>query len=291
VTGFGISTHLFHGERLAAAHIAAIAGHGFGLVELFATRTHFDYHDARHGDAIAGWLRDHGVTAHSVHLPITTGISNGNWGRALSNASPDAAARAEALDETRLAIDAAARLGCGTVVLHLGLPRGQSIPPGDNDPTAVRRCLEPIAAHASQAGVRLALELIPNDLSTPDALVEWLDGDLELGDAGVCLDFGHAHMVGGAVEAAERLAGWILTTHVHDNRGVSDDHLLPFAGTIDWPAALMAMFKVGYTGPLVFEIAAHGDAAGVLARAVGVRRRLQGILDDLATPFEFGLDT
>ena len=49
----------------------------------------------------------------------------------------------------------------------------------------------------------------------------------------------------------------------------------------------MAMQKVGYSGPLVFEVADHGDSAKVLTRTVGARRRLQAILDDLATPMDF----
>jgi hypothetical protein len=44
---------------------------------------------------------------------------------------------------------------------------------------------------------------------------------------------------------------------------------------------------VGYGGPLVFEVADHGDAAGVLSRLVGARQRLQAILSDLAQPFDF----
>jgi sugar phosphate isomerase/epimerase len=62
---------------------------------------------------------------------------------------------------------------------------------------------------------------------------------------------------------------------------------VPPAGTIDWPAALTALWKVGYGGPLVFEVADHGDAAGVLSRLVGARQRLQAILSDLAQPFDF----
>ena len=135
--------------------------------------------------------------------------------------------------------------------------------------------------------MRLALEVIPNDLATPDALIDLLDGDLELGDAAVCLDFGHAHLVGGAPEAIDALAGYIITTHVHDNRGRDDDHLVPFAGTIDWPLTLMTMVKVGYTGPWIFELPDHGDAVATLKRAVSARARIQAILDDLGQPFPF----
>jgi sugar phosphate isomerase/epimerase len=222
-----------------------------------------------------------------MHAPICDGFVDGIWGRAYSNASPQAPTREEAVAETVAAAEAARLLNAQSLVLHLGIPRGQPIPAGDNDPGALKRSLEPIAEACMERGVRLALEVIPNDLATPRALLDWLEGDLALGSTGVCLDFGHAHLVGGAPEAAEALGGHIITTHVHDNRGASDDHLLPFDGTVDWPLALMAMAKIGYSGPLIFELPDHGNADAVLGRLVGVRRRLQAILDDLAEPFTF----
>jgi hypothetical protein len=42
---FGISTHLYHEQRLCREHLAQIAAHGFEAVEVFATRSHFDYHE------------------------------------------------------------------------------------------------------------------------------------------------------------------------------------------------------------------------------------------------------
>jgi sugar phosphate isomerase/epimerase len=284
---FGLSTHLFHNQRLERSHLQTIKSHGFDLIEVFATRTHFDYRDPSRVADLKRGLLDLGMSAGSMHAPIFDGFRNGEWGRAFSNASSHAATREEAIAETTAALDAARELGCAYAVLHLGLPRGQKVPLGDNDPAAMRRSLEAIAKAAGASGVRLAVEVIPNDLSTPAALADLLGGDLEIGDTGVCLDFGHAHMMSGTVEAAEVLAGHLVTTHVHDNNGRSDDHLVPFAGTIDWPTTLMAMQKVGYAGPLVFEVADHGDPAAVLTRTVGARRRLQAILDDLARPLDF----
>jgi sugar phosphate isomerase/epimerase len=287
---FGLSTHLFHAERLARRHLAAIAGHGFDLVEVFATRTHFPYDDAGAVAELKGWLDDLGMRAGSMHLPITAGVPGGIWGKPYSNASSDAATRQEAIHEAQLAFEAAARLGCAIGVLHLGVSRGTPMPAPDNDPRAARSSLEQIAGAAEAAGVQLAIEVIPNDLSTPDALRDLLGGDLEIGATGVCLDFGHAHLMGGTPEAAEALAGHVVTTHVHDNRGQADDHLVPFAGTIDWTITLMAMSKVGYAGPLLFEVAGDGDPEDVLRRTVGARARLQAILDDLSAPFIFEPD-
>lgn len=284
---FGLSTHLFHDQRLERSHLETIKKHGFDLVEVFATRTHFDYRDRSRVGELRAWLGDLGMSAGSMHAPICDSFRGGQWGRAFSNASSHAPSREEAIAETTAALDAARELGCVYAVLHLGLPRGQKLPAGDNDPAAARRSLEAIAHAAGASGVRLAIEVIPNELSTPAALADLLGGDLEIGDTGVCLDFGHAHMLSGTVEAAETLAGHLLATHVHDNNGRTDDHLVPFAGTIDWPTSLMAMQKVGYAGPLVFEVADHGDAVSVLTRTVGARRRLQAILDDLVRPLDF----
>jgi sugar phosphate isomerase/epimerase len=284
---FGLSTHLFHGDRLERAHLDAIAGAGFTAIEIFATRTHVDYHDRRRVLELGAWLREVKLEAVSMHAPICDSFAGGAWGRAYSNASPRPEVRQEALDETRAALDAARHLGCRTMVLHLGLPKGQAMPPDDNNAAAARRSLEAIADAARSAGVRLALELIPNALSTADALAALFAGDLDLGDTGVCLDLGHAHLLGGVPEAAEILSGHIITTHVHDNDRKADAHRVPGEGTIDWPAAMTALGKVGYTGPLIFEVADHGDATGVLHRTVGARGRLRAILEDLAQPLEF----
>jgi sugar phosphate isomerase/epimerase len=284
---FGISTHLFHAERLHRRHVEMIAQCGFTWLEVFATRTHFPYHDAAAVTELEHWIDELGITAGSVHLPISAGIPGGVWGKPYSNASSDAAVRQRAIDETRLACDAAAQLGCSIAVLHLGVPRGIEMPAPDNDLRAARSSLEQIVAVAAAARLQLAIEVIPNQLSGPPVLRDLLAGDLELGSTGVCLDIGHAHLLGGAPEAAEILGGHILTTHVHDNRGQADDHLVPFGGTIDWATTLMALSKVGYSGPLVFEVADDGDAAEVLKRTVGARSRLQAILDDLSAPLEF----
>lgn len=284
---FGLSTHLFHGHRLERDHLAQMAAHGFDLVEIFATRTHVDYHDPLSVETLRRWLDDLRMTAWSVHAPICDGFTNGVWGRAYSNASRQALLRDEAVRETVAAISATREIGARVIVLHLGIPQGQPIPADDNDAASVRRALEPIAAACDAAGVQLAIEVIPNDLATADAVVDWLRSDLDLQRAGACLDVGHAHLTGGAPEAAEALSGHVITTHIHDNAGASDDHLLPFDGTIDWPATLFGLIKTGYTGPLMFELPDHGDASSTLTRAAEARRQIQAILDELTSPFPF----
>ncbi len=77
---FGVSTHLYHDQRLDREHLVEIAAHGFDCVELFATRTHFDYHDAAAVRALAEWLDDTRLTLNSVHAPICASLIDGTWG-------------------------------------------------------------------------------------------------------------------------------------------------------------------------------------------------------------------
>jgi len=82
------------------------------------------------------------------------------------------------------------------------------------------------------------------------------------------------------VDAIETVSEHFVSAHVHDNRGRTDDHLVPFEGTIDWPAALTAVLKVGYDGTLLVEIAAHGSPKNTLRKAQQARRRMEGLLHE-----------
>src|SRR5439155_2975539 len=104
---FGISTHLYHGERLKQEHLAAIAGQGFETVELFATKTHFDYHDPKAIEALAGWLVESRLEMPSVHAPIVDSLVNDRWGRAYSTATRDAGLWQATMDEMRAALEVA----------------------------------------------------------------------------------------------------------------------------------------------------------------------------------------
>jgi sugar phosphate isomerase/epimerase len=276
---FGISTHLYHDQRLARPHLEAIAAHGFDRIELFATRTHFDYHQPAAIDELAGWLADTGLTLHSIHAPIVKSLVGDTWGQAFTNAASNEAVRQRAVEEVAAAVKIAEKIETGFLIVHLGTPREQASAPGDNDVAAARRSLEEIATLAGAVSLRVAAEVIPNALSDPGALVALLE-DEERGRpvGGVCLDFGHAFLLGDVIDAIEVTSGHLLTTHVHDNHGKVDEHLAPFLGAIDWPAALMTLQKVGYDGTLLFEVRNTGDAGQVLAAAVDARRRFEEIL-------------
>ena len=272
---FGVSTHLFHDSRLTREHLVHIAAHGFETVELFATRSHFDYHDEKAIAALAEWLADTRLELHSVHAPICDGLRAGQWVGPFSNGASDAVERDKAVREARMTIDLARRLPYRYLVVHLGVPDAAPGAARSNQRDSARRSLEEIAAAAADAGVEVAVEVIPNALSSAEALVHLIEEQLDGIDVGICLDYGHAHLMGDLGEAIECVGGHLKTTHVHDNRGREDDHLVPFAGSINWDTAMMETQKIGYDGVLMLEVADTGNPIDVLTRAAAARGRLE----------------
>ena len=272
---FGVSTRLYHGHRLNRDHLLAIGAHGFEAIEVFATRTHFDYHNPAAIADLQQWLAEAGLELHSVHAPINESLTGGRWGAPLTLASADADARTRALDEAVQALQMARRIPFEVLVAHLGTPRSQQPEPIDNSRDGARRSIEALRRIAEPLGVRVAVEVIPNELSRAASLVHFIEEVIDVTGVGICLDFGHAHMDGDVVDAVETVSEHVIATDLHDNRGRTDEHLVPFEGSIDWPAALTAVQKVGYDGTLMLEIAAHGPEKETLQKARAARQRME----------------
>ena len=64
--------------------------------------------------------------------------------------------------------------------------------------------------------------------------------------------------MGDVADAVETVAEHLIATHVHDNHGREDEHLVPYRGSIDWDQALVTMQKIGYDGTYLMELAGTG---------------------------------
>src|SRR5262245_10859655 len=140
---FGISTHLYHDQRLSREHLAQVASYGFEAVELFATRTHFDYHDPAAASAVGQWLKETGLTLHSIHLPITDSLVGSEWGTPYSTAFSDNSKRQIAVREAEAALEISRHVPFQFAVLHLGTPKAYA-GEGDNNRAAAVRSVEEI---------------------------------------------------------------------------------------------------------------------------------------------------
>src|SRR5918993_920437 len=115
---FGISSHLYNDQQLSQEHLAQIASYGFEAIELFATRSHFDYHDATVIASLRRWLEATGLRLHGIHAPIADSASGGRFTGSYSVACKDNGSRARAVREIEAALAIAREIECEILVVH-----------------------------------------------------------------------------------------------------------------------------------------------------------------------------
>jgi sugar phosphate isomerase/epimerase len=267
-----VSTYLLVKERLHPGILDGLVRNGVQAIEVFAARQHIDYANRKaHVKEIADWFRGSGVPLNSVHSPL---YSDYEWGRAgappVNIASTDRASRIEAMDEIKRALEIAEQIPFRFLVQHLGIPNESF---SDKKFEAAMTSVEHLRAFAKPLGVSILLENIPNELSSPDRLVE-LIRSAHFDDVGVCFDVGHAHMMSSVSEGFEILRTYIRSTHVHDNDKDKDSHLWPGQGTINWKEAVELLRAAPQTPPLLLEIG-DDEKGNPLERLGGVFAKLE----------------
>lgn len=257
-----LSTYLFVQRKLNPEVLRGLAQAGIPAIELFCARPHFDYRSPQEIRELAGWLSGNQLTLHSVHAPTDRNLSpQRESGVPLSICDDEPVRRRDAVDEVKRALDLAEFIPYRLLVQHLGHARERADPRKFD---AAFSSLEHLMIFAKQRGVTLALENTPGELATPENLRQFIR-DTRLSDLRLCLDTGHAHMEGGALRAIEAMRDLMVTTHIHDNRGEKDEHLMPYDGTIDWDAVLKSLPG---RMPLVFEL--RESSAPMVEKAVAV---------------------
>jgi sugar phosphate isomerase/epimerase len=78
----------------------------------------------------------------------------------------------------------------------------------------------------------------------------------------VCIDPSHRSLGGFLFDSLARFGHRLVHIQASDNRGMSDDHLPPGRGIIDWPRFRSALDAEGYSGVFLLEISGNGDIAG-----------------------------
>ena len=248
----GVSTLVYaRTERLHPGLLDRMVTGGAEVIEVFGSRGHFNYSDRQHVREIANWFRSTGATFHSMHAPMHGDDEFGRTGAPpLNIAAIEKRVRITAMDEIKRAIEVAEHAPFQFLVQHVGVSgessTGQKI-------EAAMTSLEHLRAFAKPLGVQVVVENIPNDLSTPEGLLELLH-TAHFTDIGVCLDVGHAHMAPGVTHAFGTLKDLIRTTHVHDNHGERDEHLWPGNGTIEWKETMELLRSAQHVPALVLEI-------------------------------------
>src|ERR1700739_357258 len=194
-----VSTLVYAKERLHPGLLDGLMRSGAQAIEIFAARQHLDYANRKqHVREIADWFRSTGIPLNSVHSPLYGDYEFGRTGAPPVNvASTDRAGRIEAMDEIKRALEIAEQIPFRFLVQHIGTPNESF---NERKLEAAMTSVEHLRAFAKPLGVRILLENIPNELSTPDRLVEFIH-TMHFDDIGVCFDCGHAHMMSGIPES------------------------------------------------------------------------------------------
>ena len=251
-----ISTYQFVSRRLTPDLLAQISAAGFQGVEIFASRGHFDYNSKTEVRAMAAALAANHLFISSLHGPTSRDISaTREGGTPVSICEVERVRRIEAMDELKRAIDISEDLPYPRMVLHMGGPR-ETADPRKRD--AAFSSLEHLILHAHHAGVVISLENTTTEMGDPHYLRSFVD-ETRL-NLRFNFDIGHAHLADGPEnERIEKslapMRELIAGVHVHDNHGEKDEHLAPYAGTIDWPAAIALLKTVPTENlPLTLEL-------------------------------------
>jgi sugar phosphate isomerase/epimerase len=269
-----VSTYIYVQERLHPGLLDGLVRGGAQAIEIFGARQHFDYANRKaHIKEIAEWFRSSGIPLNSVHSPL---YPDYEWGRAgappVNIASTDRAGRVDAMDEIKRALEIAEQIPFRFLVQHLGAPNDSF---DEKKFEAAMTSIEHLRAFAKPLGVCILLENIPNELSTPERLIEMIHA-AHFDDVGICFDVGHAHLMSSVREAFGVLRPHIRSTHIHDNDKEKDSHLWPGLGTVDWKEAMELLRSAPQTPPLLLEIEGE-DKVNPVEKIRETFEKLEGI--------------
>jgi sugar phosphate isomerase/epimerase len=248
---------LFVSRKLTPELLGQISGAKFQGVEIFCSRSHFEYAAKTEVRAMAGALEAHKLQLVSLHGPTSRDMSaTRESGTPLSICEVERVRRIEAMDELKRVIDVADDLPYERLILHMGGSR-ETADPRKRD--AAFSTLEHLVLHAHHAGVTICVENTTSEMGDPNYLRAFVD-ETRLTGLRFNFDIGHAHLA--ELPEDERieksfapLRDLVASVHLHDNHGDKDEHLPPFDGSIDWPTAIKLLKTAPDANlPLVLEL-------------------------------------
>ena len=214
------------------------------------------------GHSIRQFAANLGVSFLQGHLPVVWyAPTDRSRGRAsyFDVAPEDGPAWTRTMDVLKRWMDLFSAIGIQHGVLHMG---GSALKGAGWSDKAVfehrARSLSEIVDYADGAGLTICLE----NLCFPNCGVETLEeikaliAGVGADNLAICLDTGHLVMAG--LDCVEFVLGGeslLNALHIHDNIGLTDDHVLPYERkTIPWDRVLAALSEIGYDHLFNLEI-------------------------------------
>jgi sugar phosphate isomerase/epimerase len=274
-----LSTYSFLSRKLTRELLGQIANSSFEELEIFCSRSHFDYATKSEVQEIGRALADNGLKLASLHAPTSRDLSAmREGGQPLSICEVERVRRIEAMDELKRALDVAEEIPFSRMIFHMGGPRETSDP---RKRDAAFSSLEHLILHARHRGVTICVENTTSEMGAPSYLRSFVD-ETRLAGLRFNFDIGHAHLADGdeknrIADSFEPLRELVVGVHVHDNHGEKDEHLPPYEGSIDWAAAVKLLKTAPEANlPLTLELKEKNgpDAPGTPEQLVAARKSM-----------------
>jgi sugar phosphate isomerase/epimerase len=146
----------------------------------------------------------------------------------------------------------AGRLNAHLMVIHPGVDKWRYPNLEQNWLALAKGFFPPLIEQASACGCRLAIENIYEE--TPDLLVQLVE-EIDSEWFGHCFDAGHWHLFGkrSMAEWLDAISPQLFHLHLHDNRGLADEHLPVGDGTIDFRPLLLTLAKLSSLPSMTLE--------------------------------------
>jgi sugar phosphate isomerase/epimerase len=267
-----LSTYRYVHQQLSSKLLGEIAQAGIPAIEIFCALGHFTYRSQQTIRELSQALEEHKLQLHSLHSPTERDMALGREsGVPMSISDPERVRRLDAVDEVKRALEVAERIPFRFLVQHMGTGRDAA---DQRKSDAAFNSLEHLVIFAKQRGVTIALENTPDELGSPESLQRFVK-ETHLKDLKLCIDVGHAHMEDGVSGSFEVMRDRLVTTHIHDNHGEKDEHLLPYEGTIDWDALLGMIAGMPEPLPVVLEAKETTGGEPALDKIRGVFDKLE----------------
>ncbi len=174
-------------------------------------------------DQIKKWLEDYGLQLLDLH---------GSAGREKNWASAQEYQRLAGVELVKNRIEMTAYLSSDVTIMHV---------PGDPGSAPIRKSLDELEPFARERNVRIAIE--NGSFEAVRKLLSEYDPDY----AGLCYDCGHGNMIPDGLDHLEAIKDRLISVHLHDNDGKSDQHKLLFSGTVAWERLARIMAGSAYT--------------------------------------------
>lgn len=189
---------------------------------------------------IITWLEKYNLKVLGLHA--SEGKEN-NW------ISKNESFRTAGVELVKNRIYMANKLSCEVIILHFKRePNNESEKQKYWD--ILHKSLNELKPYAKKHNVKIALENYSNEDSQE---IRKLFSEYDSNFLGLCYDSGHGN-IGDGLKVLEKLKARLISIHLNDNDGKTDQHKLLFSGTADWNELARILAKSSYKKCISLEV-------------------------------------